>query len=250
MSALLRRSSVSPPCTETTDTQPSGGSRSTVAVDTYGFPASLEALSISSLSSADTEYFTHGGGTSSSSGNYQPATPTSMPLFEGFAHQARETISLHNYHPPGRHRRSASASSAGAPPQSSAPWPPMPPQLAAARMHHPGRASFDGGAASSTAAAPAGLPSFEAFTPAYDGGGHRRNSSASSSTGVGAWSPSVWSPTAQQLAVPGPGPGPGPQQRESGWVARGWQEGTLTVELVSRREPFLHYGGTDRSARR
>lgn len=240
-SVLLRRSFVSPPCTETTDTQPSVSSRSTVAVDTYGFPASLEALSISSLSSADTEYFTHGGGTSSSSGNYQPATPTSMPLFEGFAHQARETISLHNYHP-GRHRRSASASSAGAPPRSPAPWAPMPPQLAAARMHHPGRASFDGGAASSTAAA--GLPSFEAFTPAYDGGGHRRNYSTSSSTGVGAWSPSVWSPTPQQLAVPGP------QQRESGWVARGWQEGTLTVELVSRQEPFLHHGGTDRSARR
>lgn len=241
MTSALFRSSVSPPCSwiETTDTQLSVSSRPTVVVDSYGWPASLEALSISSLSSADTEYFTHGGGTSSSSGSYQPATPTSMPFFEGFAHQARETISLHNYDP-GRHRRSASASSAAEPPRSSAQWSPMPIQLAAVRMHLPGRASFDGVATSPT---PSGPPPFEAFTPAYDTGGHRRDYSTSS-TGVGAWSPSVRSPTAQPLAVPGP------QRRESGWAARGWQEGTLTIELVARREPFLHYGGgTDRSAR-
>ena len=232
---------VSPPssCTETTDTQPSVSSRSTVAVDAHGLPASLEALSISPLSSVDSEYFTHGGGASSSSGNFQPATPTSMPLCEGFTHQA--------FHP-GRHRRSSSASSAGAPPRSSAQRAPMPHQLAAVRIHHPGRASFDGVAASPSPIAtnlnttPTGLSPFEAFTPAYDGGGHRRNSSASS-TGVGAWSPSVWS-TTQQLAVSRP------QQRESGWTGRGWQEGTTTVEPVSRREPVLRYGGTDRSARR
>lgn len=211
-----------------------------MVVDTYGLPASLEALSIPSLSSADTECFIHGGGTSSSSGNYLPATPTSMPLFEGFAHQPQETISLHNYHP-SRHRRSASVSSAGAPPRSSAQWAPMPHQPEAVRMHLPARASFDDLATSPN---PPGLPPFEAFPPAYDTGGHRRNSSISS-TGVGAWSPSAWSPTAQQLAVSRP------QRRDNGWAARGWQEGTLTMELVARRESFLYYGGgTDRSARR
>lgn len=241
--------------TETTDTQQSVSYRSTTVVDnTYGLPGSLEALSISPLSSIDTEYFTHGRGASSSSGNYQRATPTSMPLFEGFAHHQA-------FHTGRQHRRSSSASSAGAPPRSPAQGLPMPRhQLAAVRRHHPGRASFDTVATSSpspisrnlSSTTPTGLSPFEAFNPAYDGsggGGHRRNSSTSSA-GVGAWSPSVWSPTAQQLAVPRPQQQQ-QQQGESGWAGRGWQEGTLAVEFVSRREPFLHYDGTtDRSVRR
>lgn len=242
MSACLC-SFVLPPssCTETTHTQPPVTSRSTttVADTSYGLPA-VEALSISPLSSVDTEYFTHGGGAPSSSGNYSPAAPTSMPLFEGSAHQA--------FHA-GRHRRNSSASSAGATPQSPAQWSPMPPQLATVRTNQSERGSFNTVATSPSPIArnvstpPTGLSHFEAFTPAHDDGGHRRSPSTSS-TGVGAWSPAVWSPAPQQRAVSRP------QQRESGWTGPGWQESMPTVEFVSRRESFLPYGGIDRSARR